>query len=129
MMFVGVFPHYLLWHYTIAPIMGTRLCRNLFFAIGRIFPIRNLLRNLFAPWHRVQEPTSTKKFDVEAWAGRVVVNIMSRLIGALARLTVIAVGLSSYGVSLFGITTLYLVWFMAPVIIMGMFALGIEALL
>lgn len=128
MMLIGVIPQYLVWHYTAAPFIGVRLCRNLLFAINQLFPVPSLAGNLFAPWHRVTENTG-KRFDLEDWAERLVVNMMSRLIGACARAMVIAVGIGCYVIGIAVMAIGYTAWVLAPVGIIGMFTIGIGLLL
>lgn len=125
-MFVWLLPQYLSWHYSAALTDGARLTRNLLFAIRHVFSFGDLLTGLFSPWHRMTEDASGKRFDIEDWAGRVVVNIMSRLIGAVSRLCVVVIGLATLVVSLTFIVVGYVAWLAAPLLIAGMIIRGVQ---
>jgi hypothetical protein len=127
MQWLLILPGYFLWHYTLAFRDIWHLWMNAFWAINRIFSIPLLLKTLFATWKRIVE-TEGKKFDLEDWAERKVVNLMSRFVGAIVRIPVILIGLVSFlATFLIGIF-LYLFWVIAPVAIALLFLSGVYLL-
>jgi len=100
---------------------------NIFWVTNRIFSLPLMFRTLFSPWKRIIE-TEGEKFDLEDWAERKVVNIMSRLVGAMVRLVVILIGLVSLMATLLLGIGWYVFWVMAPVVIAILFLSGVYLL-
>jgi hypothetical protein len=126
MIIVWLLPQYLSWHYSAALTDGAKLTRNLLFAVGHVFSFGDLLTGLFSPWHRMTENASGKRFDIEDWAGRIVVNIMSRLIGAVSRMCVVMIGLATLTTGLIFVVVGYMAWIAAPVLIAGLLIRGVQ---
>lgn len=80
--------------------------------------------SLFSPFKRVVEQRR-KAWDLEDLAGVLLVNAMSRIIGALVRLTIICIGI----VTLVSFTLLsvvgYALWLLAPFLVVGGVGYGI----
>ena len=127
MQWLLILPGYFLWHYTLAFRDMWHLRMNAFWAINRIFSIPLLLRTLFSPWKRILE-TEGKKFDLEDWAERKVVNLMSRFVGAMMRIPVIAMGLVSFVATFLLGVCFYVFWVMVPLIIPVLFLGGMYLL-
>jgi hypothetical protein len=123
-MLITILQHYLLWHYTRAYAEMIHILKNLLWFLGHFFSIRPLTRTLFAPFKRITE-TRHKAWDFEDFAGRIIINLMSRLIGALLRGSVIICGLVSMLLTTLLGVTIFLLWFMAPVIIAAVITSGI----
>lgn len=127
MQWLLILPGYFLWHYTFAFRDIWRLWMNALWAVNRVFSIPLLLRTLFAPWKRILE-TEGKRFDLEDWAARQVVNLMSRLVGAVVRLVVIGLGCLSLIATIVLGVGVYLFWVAAPLIIAVLFLSGMYLL-
>lgn len=123
-MAVTFFARYLVWHYTQVPSLLFKLWGNLLWYLGHAFSVRELWRSLFSPWKRIVAQR-TKRWDIEDYASAVVANFISRIIGAVMRLIIIFVGRSLQLVLLLGGGLFYIAWFALPVIIAGMFLLGL----
>jgi hypothetical protein len=54
-----------------------------------------------------------------------VIGFFSRLVGAIARLTLIAIGIATLIVELFAIVFVYIFWLLAPALIVVLFIWGI----
>lgn len=119
-----VFNHYLVWHYSIALSLIVKIWRNMLWFTVHYFSIPLLLRSLFAPWKRMTE-SKGKGFDLEAIAGAVVINVFSRLVGAIARSVLIGVGLATLLVEVVSIVFVYLLWLIAPFLIVILIIAGI----
>lgn len=97
---------------------------NLLWFINRVFSIPHLLRTLFSPWHRMVEEDKTG-FDLEKFAEKVVVNLMSRLVGAVVRIPIIILGVFSLiSAAVFGLF-FYIFWAAAPAVICILFLTGL----
>jgi len=127
MQWLLILPGYFLWHYTIAFKNIWHIWMNIFWVTNRIFSLLLMFRTLFSPWKRIIE-TEGEKFDLEDWAERKVVNIMSRLVGAMVRLVLILIGLVSLMATLLLGIGWYVFWVMAPVVIAILFLSGVYLL-
>lgn len=118
-----VFPGYFLWHYTFAFRDIWHVWGNLLWFVAKQFSILLLLKSLFSPWRRVVE-NGPRHFDLEAWAGAVVVNLMSRLVGAMMRLIMISVGIITLSGVVVGGILFFALWIVAPFLVTALFLLG-----
>ena len=53
-------------------------------------------------------------FNLEAIAGYIIINLLSRIIGALIRLTIIMAGLTALALTTFGLIVFCILWLSAP---------------
>ncbi len=118
-----ILPGYFSWHYTIAFKDIFQVWSTLLWFTYRTFSITQLLKTLFSPWHRITEK-GPNTFDLEAWAGAIVVNIMSRIIGAAVRLSIILSGILVLLCVIVGGILYTVFWICAPLLIAGGFITG-----
>lgn len=92
------------------------------------FSIGGLLKSLFSHWHKYAESYG-KGFDPKRYLSVFASNMISRILGAVVRTIVIAVGLV-FEIAIFvaGLI-IFLVWFCLPVIVVGGFFYGIGLLI
>lgn len=81
---------YLLWHYTVAWSDLVRLYRNFSWFLWNFFSIRILFGTLFSPWRRLHEGA---RKDIGGLLGSVIINLILRGIGFVARSATILTGL------------------------------------
>lgn len=124
MLFLAILQHYLVWHYLEAYKEIFVVWRNMSWFVFHYFSLAQLTKTLFAPWKRITEE-KRKSWDFEDFAGRVIVNLISRLIGAIMRLVVISVGLICLCLTLAAAAATYLLWFVAPLVIVASFIIGL----
>ncbi len=124
MLFLTIIRHYLLWHYTEAYKELFTVSRDLLWFVVHFFSIPQLLKTLLSPWRRIVEEKK-KSWNLEDFASRILINILSRIIGAIMRLLVIVIGLVCLTVMLVLVTALCVTWVLLPVIIIGCFVLGV----
>ena len=118
-----LFVDYLLWHYGVAFRNMMLVWGNLFWFVLHFFSIPTLLRTLFSPWKRITEKYQKK--GLEDFASAVLVNIMTRIVGAIIRIIVIVFGLAVL-LLLFGVMLLFLiVWILAPLVTVGSVLIGL----
>jgi hypothetical protein len=97
---------------------------NFLWFIVNFFSLQSLTRSWFAPWKRMTEARSSI-WNFEEFAGYIIINLLSRLIGAMLRTIIIVLGLLSLlVVVVFGMIT-YVFWVFAPAMIIFLMGIGI----
>lgn len=124
---VLLFVDYFLWHYTRAFRDLLSIWTNFFWFVIHFFSIPLLLRTLLSPWKRVKE--DLHQGSVEDFFAAIVVNIVTRIIGALVRLTIIVLGLISLVLLLVGLFLFLVFWILFPIVIAYLFLLGVALIL
>lgn len=123
-MFLAILHHYLLWHYSRAYIEWFNVWTNLLWFVVNFFSIPQLIRSWFSPWKRMTEER-TKAWDFEDFAGTILINLLSRIIGAMLRTVVIAMGLVALAFMMaFGVLV-YALWLIAPILILALIITGV----
>lgn len=82
----------------------------------------------FSPWKRTVEGRG-EKWNFEALAGYIIINTISRIVGAVIRTLIIFLGLVSIVVTLMGGIAVYVFWLLAPFILIALFGFGLTLLL
>ena len=117
-MFLSLFiGDYLLWHYLAAPKEILHLWRNFVWFCDRYFSIGDVGRSFFSPWRRITEPRH-QRFNFEDWIGSLIINTLSRLIGMVMRTILILAGLSCITIFTLGMLIVFLLWFLAPALVL-----------
>jgi hypothetical protein len=118
MFFASFLQQYFIWHYSLALTGYIRVSRNFAWFIISYFSITTLLKTLLAPFKRIQEKPS-RRFNFEDWIGTLLINLLSRLIGAVIRSIIIIAGLCTLiiytSISLLG----FAFWLILPFYIFG----------
>ncbi len=128
MIVLAIVHHYLLWHYAHALRELGHVAANLLWFVAHFFSLGPLTRSLFAPYRRITEERQ-QAFDFEDLAGFIIINLISRLIGLLLRLTLILTGLTSLALLSLGIVVTYLVWLLAPIVLISLLLFSIHLLI
>lgn len=115
---------YFLWHYTTALKEGLHVWSNLVWFVVRLFSIPQLLGSLFAPFRRMTEERR-KKWDIEDMMSTLVINTISRILGAILRLTFIIIGVLALIGLLIGIVIFLVTWVLAPALVVMSTGYGI----
>lgn len=124
MNFLLIAPHYISWHYTkaISDLIG--IFKNFTWFIWNMFSIKVLLQTLFMPFQKLSVK-STKRFDLEDFFSSLVTNLLMRFVGFGIRSFFIVLGLASLFFFVMFSTIFFIIWLMLPLILLGMFVLGI----
>ena len=117
MLFTTFLHHYLLWHYTQAFHEILHLWKNFVWFIYHFFSITQLTKSFFKPWKRITEGRG-RTFNFEDLAGFLIINLISRLLGMLLRTSIITIGLLALALSLVVVILVYLIWLLAPTVIL-----------
>ena len=127
MFFLTIISDYLLWHYTTALVSFVRLYKNFWWFLTQFFSIPQLTLSLLSPYKRMTERRGAL-FDIEGWIGFIAINVLSRLLGAICRLSIIFLGLTSLvGFSLLALIS-YAIWIIAPLVLLVGFTYGVYLL-
>lgn len=117
-----------MWHYGEALSDIVRVWTNFLWFLYNYFSLPLLLRTFFAPWRRIREERSKKGFSPEDIAETVVTNTVMRLVGALMRLVIIAVGSVVVLAAFWAGLLFYAVWLLMPLLIPVSFIFGLSRL-
>ncbi len=118
---------YIRWHYSEAFADLYRNWQNSLIFILHIFSLKLLFKTWFSPLGRLNEDYK-KSFDLEAFLETLVVNTMMRLVGFVMRTFVIISGLLALVVVFLLGLSAFILWTLAPLIIVSLFIQGISLL-
>jgi hypothetical protein len=115
-----------LWYYTGAfrDILGVWL--NFMWFIYHFFSMPLLVRTLFSPWRRMTD--SYRKGSIEEMLQSVVMNVMSRVFGAIVRLSLLICGAIFLSIGVLGLFIVLALWACTPVLLVIIMARGIALL-
>lgn len=118
----GITLSFLHWFFTRAPRDIVRLAKDFLAWAWHYFSIGYFIPRLMAPWHRDLSEYG-RGFDLKRFLQVFGWNLISRVIGAILRVIVIAVGLAVF--LFIGLVSIivFFVWFTLP--LLGLFLLGL----
>lgn len=128
MLLLSIIHHYLFWHYSTAFGEIRHVAKNLLWFVVHFFSLPQLFRSLLSPYRRMTEDRG-KTFDLEDLAGFIIINLISRIIGLVLRLTIILAGTASLLILFFLILLTYIVWSIAPLFLLVCLLFGIRLLI
>lgn len=119
---------YIKWHYSKAILALSKIWKTILIFLSDYFSLGLLIRNLFDPWKKMNDNYPTR-FNLKNYVFAFITNIIVRIVGIIMRsgLILIAVLICMGWIILYPI--LILGWLMAPVIILGLFILGLNLIL
>jgi len=109
---------YFIWHYVHAWRSIAYVLQNLLWYTVHFFSIPQLTRSWLAPYKRITEQKKTG-FSLEDFAGRILINVLSRVIGCIARTVIISCGLCATAVVSFAGVVTYVIWALLPFLLIG----------
>ena len=120
--------NYIKWHYSYGLRGILSVQRNYVQGSWHKFLIRQHLRTLFSPWHRVTVSQLGKPVGIADRIFNVVIELYFRLVAGLIRMTIIIIGLfwSAFNYILF--LFIYIFWLFWPVIFLIFLFEGIRHL-
>jgi len=128
MLFASIISDYFVWHYTKAWFLMWGVWRNFLWFVIHFFSLPQLMRSWFAPFKRITEERG-ERFNLEDLAGFVIIGLLSRLVGAIIRTVIIALGVVTLMLTVVGGFVTYLVWALVPFIILGLLGMSISLFL
>jgi hypothetical protein len=119
----SIFLLFIRWFFWQAPVEVLRTGRNFLTWTWRFFSIGYFVPRLFAPWHK-DVSSYGRGFDLARFLHVWGWNFISRFIGAVLRLVVMAAGLVVF--IFFTLLTLaaFILWYVLPILIVGLFFAG-----
>lgn len=127
MLFLYIIQDYLLWHYTRAFNEIFHVWLNFIWFTIHFFSLPLLLRSWFAPWKRMTEDRGDT-WSLEDFASYIIINILSRLFGFIARGLIIIIGLIALLLTSITGFLIYLLWAVAPTLLIIILGFGISLL-
>ncbi len=121
-MFLLIATDYLFWHYHHGFRRLFHIAKNFLWFIVYYFSLTHTLTTLVAPWRRISVERGDR-FSIEDFAGYYIVNLVSRLIGAVIRLGLMTLGLAALILYIVSVLITILFWLVAPIAV-TMFFLG-----
>ena len=123
-----MFSSYVIWHYVPALRRVVEIAGNFIAFALHLFSIKEMFESLFAPWRRITEDTKQGGFLSPTMLWAVWDNILSRVLGAIARSLMIALGGIFLTLVTFVAVLFVVVWIVGPVLPVAFFFLGIVML-
>lgn len=119
---------WLKWHFFEAPLNILRALRN--FLLGNLyyFSIPTLIRTLFSHWRRYRESYG-KGFDPKRYIQAFVGNSISRILGAIVRISTIIIGAVAELFILIAGIIIFISWILLPLISILLIWSGIDFLI
>jgi hypothetical protein len=115
---------YIKWHYGqgLRELFG--VAGNFLWFVRNFFSFKLLLTTLFAPWKRLGEHYGGG-LDLEAYTSSIIVNTLMRAVGFITKVVVLLVGFVSYILVLVFSFFIFIIWVLAPAILLGSLLLSI----
>jgi hypothetical protein len=129
MILFTVFRDYLTWHYSRAFSDIFAIWRNITHFIFHFFSIPLLFRTLFAPWKRIEAVRETEGLNLGDFLATKIVNLIMRLVGAMMRTILIAVGLAVTGSVVVAGCFFFAAWTLLPVAVVVLVLAGAHLLI
>lgn len=120
---------YLVWHYTTALVDIFYIWRNILWAVGHMFSVKDVLLTLFSPFRRLQESAPNPLVDMQGFLSNMVVNLLMRIVGFVIRSALIAIALTAWASILVVGAALFFVWFAFPYLLFIILVTAISAAL
>lgn len=119
---------YIKWHFLIAPLAIISAWHNILVFNFSYFSVPSLFKTLFSPWRR-SSVLYVKGFHIKKFFETLASNLISRIIGAIIRISVIAVGII-IELALIPIGPIVIAfWVALPLLIAFTFLYGIKLLI
>lgn len=109
---VVFFTDFFVWYYTRAFVNIVSVWSNFMWFILHFFSLPLLVRTLFLPWKRMTDLSRHR--SIEDWLSGVVMNIMSRVFGAVIRLCIIGVGICLLCIGVCALCVVLVLWVSLP---------------
>lgn len=127
MLFLSIAHDYFIWHYTRAFREIFTVWLNFLWFTVNFFSIPQLARSWFSPFKRITEQKRSG-FNFDDIAGYIIINLFSRVVGAILRTILIGVGIVALLILITAGVLVYLTWIFLPIVILSGLALGVGLL-
>lgn len=127
MFFASIIHDYFIWHYGRAWFELWGVWRNYMWFVVHFFSIPQLMRSWLSPFKRITENRG-QKFSGEDIAAYIIINLLSRFVGAIARTAIILLGIIALMITIAVGFLIYTLWMILPIIIIGLLGMGLSLL-
>jgi len=128
MFFASIIHDYFIWHYTRAWWQMWGVWRNFMWLTIHFFSMPQLMQSWFQPFKRITQNRG-KRFDFEDAAAYFIINLLSRVIGTIARTSLLLLGFVALCCTIIGGFFVYLFWLLAPMMIIGLLGASLSLFL
>ncbi len=125
---VNILPRWIVWHFVEVPKNILIGWKNFLAFNFHYFSTVSLLKSWFSPW-RKDTASYGRGFDPKRFVSTLFGNLISRVLGAIVRTVIIAVGLIFEVLTFIIGFIVFLIWFFLPLIVIAGFFYGIGLLL
>lgn len=119
-----LFFDFVVWYYSRALIDVLSVWVNFMWFITHFFSMPLLGKTLFSPWKRMTDDSKAR--TIESFFETLVMNIMSRIFGAIVRLTLITVGIGALCLGAIALCIVLIVWIFSPFLLVLSLFYGIS---
>ncbi len=123
----NIFLLWLTWHFYEEPKQILKNWGNFLFFTFNYFSITQLIRTLFSPWRKYVDSYG-RGFDFQKYIEVFIGNFMTRILGFVVRVFIIAAGLIAGVFVLIAGLTVFLLWFAIPFLVTIGFISGVYLL-
>jgi hypothetical protein len=127
MLFLSLVHDYFVWHYSRAYREIFSVWLNLMWFVIHFFSIPLLLRSWFSPYKRITEERK-RSLNFEDLVGYIVINLMSRIVGAMLRSFLIIIGLVLLCVIAIVGLAVHVLWIFLPLLLVTGLVIGVSLL-
>lgn len=124
MNFFMVIPYYLSWHYSRGLAQWTRNLFNFISFEFSFFSVKDLLRNLFAPFQRLSEHHTGSPIEFGSILSVIVVNLIMRVVGLLVRSVILIFASVVITLSFVLVLSLIALWIVLPFALIALLMVG-----
>jgi len=125
MFFASVIRDYFIWHYGRAWFQLWGLWRNFMWFGAHFFSLSQLARSWIAPFKRITEQKS-QGWNAEDFASYILINLLSRVVGAIARTAIIFAGLCVLCAGALAGIAITVLWALLPLVIIGLLGMSLS---
>jgi hypothetical protein len=120
---------YLVWHYTEGIVDLLYIWRNMLWAVGYMFSVKDVFFTLFSPFKRLQEQVKNPLVDFQGFLGSMLVNILMRLVGFIIRSALLFIALSAWAILIVSGAIFLMFWLALPYAVFVVFATTVSMLI
>ena len=120
-----VLPYYARWHYSRGLKDFLHNWKNLLGFLVDFFSLEILFKTLFSPWERMSEGYGSG-FKPGQFLETLIVNVLMRVFGFVARSIVLVLGFISIGITMVLGVCMMICWIVLPALILFLIALSIH---
>ena len=120
---IVLLPQYIFWHYSYAFLDLKKSSGNIIWFVWNFFSIDILLKTLITPWRRLAKDQGSRH---PSFFSNFLINMIMRLVGLFIRGTTVFSGLVVFGFTSLSLAMGFILWLIAPFLIVSIFLYGVS---